>query len=1388
MSDPACECLAESEDCSAPGSDGAGCCSKSIRIYSRADEDGLPQELTAWTTYDHRQRPWYREALESPQETRFSSVYEFSTSLNLGITHTSKVRRIDGSIYGVMAVDFELEGLATILRDAVAGTTAWAFVVQRDSENAGKLLSSTFGAPLQDDVSGERCHVLGYCRSGGQTVAVIQQETIAAAARHLAAEDYRATRPGEVLTNTRGGVRAAGQVYEAVAANFTLRGIEWLIVVGTDINCAPHERWVFGACVDCLEGRVPLDDRTCTICSEALPGTVSDDEIVGGTGTKCVCPEGTYAVRSFINNTQGPASCEPCSELTSSIGGSLGIIDEGIHGGKDECPGSSPAHTRICPLEKLWIEVEEPSASGDQRQSTQVTLLTCPACQAGPCVNASTMAQQLNTSAMAGTAIDELNSSQYWSLQTKGLCKEHHTGFLCAECEENYKAIDGECALCDETDWEWVATEGIGAALIGLWLLRSTWQTVCKTADANSAFDVVDLEKNGFLSQREIQMLLVRMGNPIAAGRSFEATVAEMKGKQLGWCGASDQEKAKLKRASISRNEFHDWCAKNQDRGTVGMVIFFVQTFSLVTARSMNFKAMELVNLDLGKAVKICRIPDCGLFCGLLGLGVVPVVAGFSMFIGIWFMSTCLKKSNMNDALVGTRAGKPAGRVSGAPHDEPEPEPGPEADYPEAQSEYGLTDKRGLPMRGHHLGRGILQIYLATFAPVTRRCMELFMCRSTINDGVQQRRLVYDLSLECWVDKHLIAAVIAMVLLLIYAILIPAYLVKRARSRFREKERNAAAAAGLNPKPEPVQPCCWFNPKPEPQPQPQPEPEPEPQPEPQPEPEGQRERGCCYYYTCDPRTFLSKDRHETHTKPELKARMNLVATLNPSWCDEMVRATQDDKFFWFIFTLLLKLAVNTIFLLGDVLGPGSFDYGTWLQVLLMSAALLSHWQQPYLSVEDNRQEQMSFVGLSVVLSVTNSGALHGEDWHFSHVFVVVMVVVLSVATALYTEFRRWRRLQAREKRVAKGEKGKKKFWQDNIEKVFPNLFDSFDNGQKFEECIQIESFEKGDTIFSEGEGATSFYILYKGAVAVSSRGNDGQRVVEVFTDGGGDGGEDEGFGGGFGYSSLELDPSKQPKRLGTATATADDDVVCLRLIRSDWLNALDETVKDSYKWYKRLDRGDGTHQATVARKTFRSEDEYRQHLTHLADGGLAGQDARRADANLARGASDDGRSAYKRRLKERVDRLVATRDLLKGEDVETPFLDEDILRAKADLKRAASVDGSSAYKRRLRERQANLVATRDWLISQNWPTASVDEDIRRAEANLERAASVDGRNLDRQPRAPEPEPEPEPQASAPPASEFRRLLARPNEGDPPARPRGAHGAVPGETGGAHGAV
>lgn len=159
-----------------------------------------------------------------------------------------------------------------------------------------------------------------------------------------------------------------------------------------------------------------------------------------------------------------------------------------------------------------------------------------------------------------------------------------------------------------------ILTEVALAVVIGFYLLSRTWHSVCKPAEADKVFKTVDVDQNGFLSGNDIKLLLVGMGNPVAASKHYFGNVlAEMKGmpqesfrtKLPKWCGGKEAENSWIAHASISPQEFEDWCTDNQYRATVGIYVFTVQTFAFVMRQESDFSTLELFNMDVQAAVKV---------------------------------------------------------------------------------------------------------------------------------------------------------------------------------------------------------------------------------------------------------------------------------------------------------------------------------------------------------------------------------------------------------------------------------------------------------------------------------------------------------------------------------------------------------------------------------------------------------------------------------------------------------------------------------------------------------------------------------------------------------------------------------------------------------------
>lgn len=452
------------------------------------------------------------------------------------------------------------------------------------------------------------------------------------------------------------------------------------------------------------------------------------------------------------------------------------------------------------------------------------------------------------------------------------------------------------------------------AVLIGVYLMSTTWHTVCKPERAKEVFDVVDTDHSGFLSSNKVRFLLTHMGNPIAArDTKFVQVLADMKAKNIyhdkscgmirtmlpECCGGIGRpaEDVDLKKSLVSPQEFQNWCKRNQPRATVGTYVFALQTFGLITAETTSVSFMEIINMDISAAARTCRIPDCGLFCGLLGMFVVPAFAGLSMYIGIWFLATRIGEDAVTEALKQFLKAKPVVPVGGTETHETPQDSNKWKDAEDALDRLekvydiqgiediqgtndirGRSEKveelvkehkgfRGLPLGWHHLQKGFIQLFLFTFAPVTRKCADVLICRTVINAGAEEQRLVSYLQLTCWSGAHLVAAIICSAILVVYTIVIPYTFLKHTRTYVRRWNKvrrggNPSQSALARPSPSTMEhaedlPCCSI---------------------------------------CKPSSFLTPDRRHAHIKADIREDMQRVPALTPKCWDELIKATKPQKY------------------------------------------------------------------------------------------------------------------------------------------------------------------------------------------------------------------------------------------------------------------------------------------------------------------------------------------------------------------------------------------------------------------------------------------------------------------------------------------------------------
>jgi CRP-like cAMP-binding protein len=131
--------------------------------------------------------------------------------------------------------------------------------------------------------------------------------------------------------------------------------------------------------------------------------------------------------------------------------------------------------------------------------------------------------------------------------------------------------------------------------------------------------------------------------------------------------------------------------------------------------------------------------------------------------------------------------------------------------------------------------------------------------------------------------------------------------------------------------------------------------------------------------------------------------------------------------------------------------------------------------------------------------------------------------------------------------------------------------------ERIRKCIQIESFEKDEVIYHEHDNATAFYILREGLVKITS--TDLRKPDRIINN-----------GQSFGAGALDATPLK---RVASATVLTND-VLCLRLIREDWLRVFKEVTDEmAEEIFNRLDL-DGTGTVTRAELSIELTERWQQ--------------------------------------------------------------------------------------------------------------------------------------------------------------------------------------------------
>jgi hypothetical protein len=163
---------------------------------------------------------------------------------------------------------------------------------------------------------------------------------------------------------------------------------------------------------------------------------------------------------------------------------------------------------------------------------------------------------------------------------------------------------------------------------------------------------------------------MLRMGHSLAAAR-MQNTIQAMTGSE-----------SQTDKAAVTLEQYKSWIRANQPTASMSSLLFFIQTSTMVGSQNglTVVRVMELVNLSVAKATKTCLAPDLPLVSDLFQVLSLPLGSAVLMFAVF-------------------------------------------------QCREFLKAKRLIEMNGHHFWRSFVNLNLFIFAPVTRMCAEMLMCR-----------------------------------------------------------------------------------------------------------------------------------------------------------------------------------------------------------------------------------------------------------------------------------------------------------------------------------------------------------------------------------------------------------------------------------------------------------------------------------------------------------------------------------------------------------------------------------------------------------------------------------------------------------------------------------
>jgi hypothetical protein len=211
-------------------------------------------------------------------------------------------------------------------------------------------------------------------------------------------------------------------------------------------------------------------------------------------------------------------------------------------------------------------------------------------------------------------------------------------------------------------------------------------------------------------------------------------------------CGGELLHPSKRLELEVTLEQFEAWCAISQPSAAMGIFIFFVQTFGLIAQQSEFFRFLDVLNFNVEDTLGKCLAPDMPLMMSLALVLLSPVGAGITVTFVYWMITSSPFCHNVAKSTQQPR------------------------------------------LQRHHLQRAFVNVSLVAFAPLTRRCVSLVLCRYV--HATDTYYLVENMSVVCYEGHHFLVSVVSAVTLIVYAFGLPAVLMHKVKVAIGRDNRN----------------------------------------------------------------------------------------------------------------------------------------------------------------------------------------------------------------------------------------------------------------------------------------------------------------------------------------------------------------------------------------------------------------------------------------------------------------------------------------------------------------------------------------------------------------------------------------------------------------------